>query len=184
MIKTSLLRLSKCGSWICNTQHFHLLMKHFDTTWETIDESEISFIDILELTDLEFALDCTSSRPDLHKTWREFAVWCCDPIAFYITLPSAQIAFTSAKKYINDEISLEELTKFFKIAFYDKHNDCSYSQGLADCANSVAIDSANPDIDTCVTDCFRTAHLGMISIGLLTKSFESKQRAKFISLIS
>ena len=184
MLTTSLQRLFDCGSWIYQTKHFDLLMKHFGTTWQTMDDSEISFIDILELTDFEYAIDCTSSRLDLHKTWREFSVWCCEPLAFYITLSSANITLTSAKKFINDEISIEELTKIFKVASNDRSDDCSYPQGLSDCANSIAIDSANPNIDTCITNCFFTSHLGLITIGLLTKSFESKQRAKFISLIS
>ena len=102
MLTTSLQRLFDCGSWIYQTKHFDLLMKHFGTTWQTMDDSEISFIDILELTDFEYAIDSTSSRLDLHKTWRVFSVWCCEPLAYYITLPSCKIALDSAKKFIND----------------------------------------------------------------------------------
>jgi hypothetical protein len=111
MLSTSLQRLFDCGSWIYQTKNFDLLMKHFGATWQTMDDSEISFNHILELTDFEYAIDCTSSRLDLHKTWREFAVWCCEPLAYYITLPSCDVAFTSANKFIKDEISLEELTR-------------------------------------------------------------------------
>jgi hypothetical protein len=120
----------------------------------------------------------------LHKIWREYAVWCCEPLATYITLPSAKNAFISAKKFIEDEISIEDLTKTFKVASNDRSNDCSYPQGLSDCANSIAIDSANPHIDTCISNCFNTSALGMDRLGFPIKSFESKQRAKFIALVS
>lgn len=184
MLTTSLQRLFECGSWVYQTKHFDLLMKHFGATWQTIDDSEIAFIDILELTNFEYAIDCTSSRLDLHKTWREFAVWCCEPLSYYITLQSCDVALTSAKKFIDNEISLEELTKIFQIAYDDQSYDCSDHLSLSYCANRIAMDSANPQIDTCITNCFNTSALGMDRLGLPIKSFESKQRAKFISLVS
>ena len=183
MLTTSLQRLFECGSWIYQTKQFDLLMRHFGATWQTMDDSEISFIDILELTDLEYVIDCTSSRLDLHKTWREYAVWCCEPLAYYITLPSANTALTSAKKFIEDEISLEDLSRIFQSAYDDQSCDSSDHLSLSYCANRIAVDSANPQIDTCVTNCFNTSALGMDRLGLSIKSFESKQRAKFISLV-
>lgn len=184
MLTTSLQRLFDCGSWIYQTKHFDSLMKHYGKSWQTMDDNEMSFIDILELTDLEYAIDCTSSRLDLHKTWREYAVWCCDPLAYYITLPSANSALTSAKKFIEDEISLEELSRIFQSAYDDQSCDSSNLLSLSYCANRIAIDSANPQIDTCISNCFNTSALGMDRLGLSIKSFESKQRAKFISLVS
>ena len=184
MLTTSLQRLFECGSWIYQTKHFDLLMKHFGATWQTIEDFELSFIDILELTDFEYAIDCTSSRLDLHKTWREFSVWCCEPLAYYITLQSANIAFTSAKKFIQDEISLEELTMIFQVAYDDQSNDYSDHLSLSFCANRIAMESANPQIDTCIKNCFNTSALGMDRLGLQIKSFESMQRSKFIALVS
>ncbi len=184
MLTTSLQRLFECGSWVHQSKHFDVLMKHYGKTWKTMDESEISFIDILELTDFEFAIDCTYSRLDLHKVWREFAIWCCEPLAYYITLPSCKIALDSASKFIKDEISIDELSTNFRIAYDDQSNDISDHLSLSYCANRIAMDSANPHIDTCITNCFNTSALGMDRLGLSIKSFESKQRTKFISLIS
>jgi hypothetical protein len=184
MLTTSLQRLFECGSWVYQTKQFDLLMKHFGATWKTIDDSEISFSDILELTDLEYVIDCTSSRIDLHKTWREFSVWCCEPLAYYITLPSCKIALDSANKFINDEISIDELSYIFQLAYDDQSNDISDHLSLSYCANRIAMDSANPQIDTCITNCFNTSALGMDRLGLQIKSFESMQRAKFIALVS
>ena len=184
MLTTSLQRLFECGSWIHQSKHFDVLMKHYGKNWETMDESDVSFIDILELTDLEFAIDCTSSRQDLHRTWREFAVWCCEPLAYYITLSSSKIALDSASKFINDEISFDELSTNFRIAYDDQSTDISDHLSLSYCANRVAMDSANPKIDTCVANCFNTSALGMDRLGLPIKLFESKQKIKFISLVS
>lgn len=184
MLTTSLQRLFDCGSWIYQTKHFDSLMKHYGKSWQTIDDTEISFIEILELTDLEYAIDCTSSRLDLHRKWREYAIWCCEPLAHYITLPSANTALTSSKKFIDDEISLEDLSRIFQSAYDDQSNDKSDHLSLSYCANRIAIDSANPQIDTCISNCFNTSALGMDRLGLPIKSFESKQRAKFIALVS
>ena len=184
MLTTSLQRLFECGSWIYQTKHFDLLMKHFGATWQTIEDFELSFIDILELTDFEYAIDCTSSRLDLHKTWREFSVWCCEPLAYYITLPSCKISLDSANKFINDEITINELSYIFQLAYDDQSNDISDHLSLSYCANRIAMDSANPQIDTCITNCFNTSALGMDRLGLSIKSFESMQRSKFISLVS
>jgi hypothetical protein len=99
-------------------------------------------------------------------------------------LPSCDVAFTSAKKFIEDEISLEELKSIFQVAYDDQSNDSSDHLSLSYCANRIAMDSANPQIDTCITNCLNTSALGMGRLGLPIKSFESKQRAKFISLVS
>ena len=184
MLTTSLQRLFECGSWVHQSKHFDVLMKHYGKTWETMDESEISFIDILELTDFEFAIDCTYSRLDLHKVWREFAIWCCEPLAYYITLPSCKIALDSASKFIKDEISIDELSTNFRIAYDDQSDDISDHLSLSYCANRIAMDSANPYIDTCITNCFNTSALGMDRLGLPIKFFESKQKAKFVELIT
>lgn len=181
MLTTSLQRLFDSGNFH-GTKNFNLLMKHYGKTYQSIDDSPIHFSELIELFDLEYAIDCTYSRLDLHKLWREFAVWCCEPLSCYITIPSCSVALNSAKKFINDEISFDELTEVYKTAYEDQINDISDHLSLSHCANRIAMDAAHPHIDTCITNCFNTSALGLNRLGLPIEFFEAKQKDKFLSL--
>ena len=183
MLTTSLQRLFDSGNFH-GMKNFDLLMKHYGKTYHSIDDSPIHFSELIELIDLEYAIDCTYSRLDLHKIWREFAVWCCEPLACYITIPTCHVALFSAKKFINDEISLEELTEIYETAYEDQTNDISDHLTLSYCANRIAMDAAHPHIDTCITNCYNTSALGLNRLGLSFEFIKVKQRDKFLSLVS
>ena len=82
-------------------------MNHLGKDWDTIDDTILSFAEIVEVTNFEFAIDCTDANPEFHKTWRKFGLWCGEPIAFLISIPSCREAYKTAIKFVNDEVSLE-----------------------------------------------------------------------------
>ena len=184
MLTTSLQRLFNCGSWIHSTDHFQNLMTYFGKSYQTIDETPLPFSEILRLTNIEFAIDCSYSREDVHKIWREFSLWSCDQVYCYITLNSCKQSVATAINYQNDCATLEELRKFYDLAFTEHlhHHDTFLS--LSYLSNDMGVHVANPVIHQSIESCFNTYVLAMDILGQSFEISEKKQVNKFLELVS
>jgi hypothetical protein len=183
MLFTSLQRLFECGSWIHDTKDFHFLMKHFGKDYLTLDDEPLSFAVLLKLTSLEFAIDCTSSRPDLHRIWREFSIWCCQPFVPYITAPACISSLKVAEKFTAGVASVQQLVDAYQEAVAGKFDERALGLSLEDCANSLSCEAANPNIEQSIHNCFNCYALGMRRLGMTIKRAEELQLQKFRDLL-
>jgi len=184
MLTTSLKKIFDYGSSMHQTEHYKLLMTHFGKTYMTIDDSPLSYLDLLELTDMEYVLDCTFTSPEFDKTWREFSLWCCEEIASYITLDSCKEAIAIARKYQMDLASIEELKQSHDVAYSEYLHDEHKLYGLAHYANSTAAHAANPITNQSIIECYNSYALAMDKLGQSFTLSEKKQKDKFIELVS
>jgi hypothetical protein len=183
MLFTSLQRLFQCGSWIYDTEEFHFLMKHCGKDYLTIDDKPLSYESILTLTNLEFTIGCTSSRPDLHKTWRAFSVWCCQPFVSYITVPSCAESFKVAQRYTRKRASKDRLKEAHDKAYSAKIRVNVPPQGIQDLANTLCCEAANPNFEESIRTCFYGYILGMDQLGMSIKRVNTLQRNEFLRLV-
>lgn len=158
-------------------------MKHHGKSYLTLDEEAIDFSEVVRLTSLEFAIDCTSSRSDLHRTWREFSLWCCQPFLIHITVKSCIEAVAIAEKFQANLATLEELTAAYQKAFTERLNSHDATFGVEYFANQLACDASNPNIEQSISECFNAYALGMNKLGVPFQKAEELQRAKFLDLV-
>jgi hypothetical protein len=183
MLTTSLQKLFNCGSWIHDTEHFQNLMRHLGKSSLTLDEEAIDFSELVKITSIEFAIDCTSSRSDLHKTWREFSLWCCQPFLNYVTVKSCLDAVAVAERFQVGLATLEELTDAHQQAFTERLNSHNADFGVEYFANQLACDASNPNIEQSISECFNAYALAMDKLGIPFEKAEQLQKAKFLDLV-
>lgn len=180
---TSLQRLFECGSWIHATKDFRFLMEHFGKDCLTLDDEPLSFDVLITLTSLEFAIDCTSSRPDLHQIWRKFSIWCCQPFVPYVTAPSCVRSLKVAEQYSVGSASVQQLADAYQEAVAGRFEEGVWGLSLEDCANSLSCEAANPNIEQSIHNCFNCYALGMSRLGMTIERAEKLQLEKFIDLV-
>lgn len=183
MLTTSLKRLFNLGSWVYETKQFHALMNHFGKNYLTIDDAPISFELITRITDIEFAIDCTSSRPDQHKVWRSFSVWCCQPFISFITVPSCLDALKVAEDFVNGLATTDRLSAAHEKAYLDRFGTGASVTSLEDLANSLSCHSCNPNFEQSINECFNGYALGMGRLGMSISRAEELQSNKFLELV-
>ena len=183
MLTTSLQKLFNCGSWIHATEYFQNLINHHGKSYLTLDEEPIDFTELLKLTSLEFAIDCTSSRSDLHKTWREFSLWCYQPFINYVTFKSCINAVSVAESFQVDLVTLEELAVAYQQAFTERLSSNDTTFGVDYYANILACGASNPNIEQSISNCFNAYALAMDKLGVPFEKAEQLQKAKFLDLV-
>jgi hypothetical protein len=186
MLTTDLQRLFECGSWVHDTVEFNQILEACNKSYSSLDETPISFLEILRLTNISFAIDSTASRPDLELIWRRFAIWCAEPFAIYVSDRSCLDALEATKEYVKKN-------KLHSVALTDVHNAAfsSYSKSEAVdfnsahyIANRIMAHVSNPSFSQSVEECFNMYALGMSFIGQDICESEKLQTMKFIELVS
>lgn len=168
MHSTSLQRIFDAGSWLWQTPEFKILMDAFNKDYQKfdIDDEEISFKQILNLTNFDYAIDCTSTREDLHMVWRAYALKCAILLQEYITEAECKNSFVAASLYLENKITKEQLKAAYDKAFVANlhhgfnFNDVEYA------ANAAATTVANPDLDSCVKDTHMSTGLGLLHLNI------------------
>ena len=184
MVYTSLKKIFAMGSWLHETPEFEILMKSVNKDYTTMDDANISFHKIVELTNLEYAIDCTESRKDLSNTWREYSVWCASLIEEHITESECKDAIAAARKYLLGEIDAESLKPIYKAAY---HARCFPKNDLAeiqDSANSCAVNTVNSDIEHCIQYGYLNSGYGLLELGWELADVNSLQENKFLEITS
>jgi hypothetical protein len=184
MLTTTLKQLICGGSNIVQREDFITLMNHLGKNWDTIDDTIISYAEIVELTNFEYAIDCTDANPEFHKTWRKFCLWCGEPIAFLISLSSCREAYETAIKFVNDEVSLEVMKAIHFKAACEQGISEDGNSGMEFEADQMAVDVSNPDVHTCIYNCINRYPLGMNRLGYEFEYSERKLKKKFLEIVS
>jgi hypothetical protein len=184
MITLNLKKLLDTGCHIYYQNHFNTLMSHMGKTWETIDNTEISLLDIVRLTDIEFGIDCMEATPEHHKMWRQFGLWCIQPVVFLISIPSCREAYETSIKFINDEVSIEVLKeKHYKAACEQN----IYSEGnyyVHFSSDEMALNFSEPYFFDCAYKCYNHYPQAMNPLGISFDYAQKKINKKFIEIIS
>ena len=184
MLTTTLKKLFHGGSNIVQREYFIALMNHLGKDWDTIDDTILSFAEIVEVTNFEFAIDCTDANPEFHKTWRKFGLWCGEPIAFLISIPSCREAYKTAIKFVNDEVSLEVMKAVHFKASCEQGIENGDHLGMEFESDQMAVDVSNPDVFTCIYNCFNRYALDMNRLGYDFEYSERKLKKKFLEIVS
>jgi hypothetical protein len=179
--------LKKLVTMRCYTQceEFDTLMTYMGTNWDTLDDTEISLAEIARLTSIEYAIDCSEATTELHKTWRKFGLWCVEPVAFLISIPSCRIAYETSIKFINDEVTFDELKKkqYLAACEHTSHTEENYD-GVNFSADQMAVNFAEPNFYECVYSCYNHYAEAMKILGYSFDSAKNKINKKFLEAIS
>jgi hypothetical protein len=184
MVCTSLTKIFDMGTWLYGTPQYQKLMQHHNKDWATMDDENISFHKIAELTDLEYAIDCTASRKDLSILWRKYSIWCASLIENHITESECKDAITAARKFVLGEIDEKELKTKYDLAYHARLNPKYEPTRIQDSANSCAVASANLDIEQCIQDSFLACGFGLIEETITLDELNKLQLAKFLEITS
>ena len=179
MISTSLDKLFNCGSYIHGTKEYKIIMEYYGKDYNSMDNDDITFHKILELTDLEYAINCTNSRPDLHLIWREYALWCTSLIENHISEKVFLNSFYSAKLFVQGIIDSEQLEAAYQKAYKFMR---SYSSDLEWAANSCAMNVSHKHFDTAIYNCFLNSGFALLKFGLEEKELDDIQFKKFLEI--
>ena len=184
MIHVTLEQLYNTGYHIYYGDNFNTLMSHMGKTWKTIDNTEISLIDIIKLTDVNFGLDCMEATLEHHKIWRKFGLWCIEPIVFLISIPSCLEAYKTSVKFINDEVSINDLKEKQHLAACDlnTYSDGNYNVNFS--SDEMAVNFSEPFFYDCAYKCFMHYPQAMEIIGIDFDYSKNKVKNKFLEIIS
>lgn len=184
MIILTLRKLVDTGCHICHQKQFYTLMSHMGKTWETIDNTEISLLEIIRLTDIDFGLDCMEANPEHQKMWRQFGLWCIEPVVFLISIPSCREAYETSIKFINDEVSIEVLKEKHYVAACEQN---IYSEGnyyVNFSSDEMALNFSEPDFFDCAYKCYNHYPQAMNPLGISFDNAQKKINKRFIDMIS
>lgn len=178
--------LKKLVSMRCYTQcqEFNTLMSYMGTYWDTLDDTEISLAEIARLTSIDYAIDCLEATPEHHKMWRKFGLWCVEPVAFLISIPSCRIAYETSIKFINDEITFDELKKkqYLAACEHTAHTEENYNSDNFS-ADQMAVNFAEANFYDCVYKCYNHYPEAMKILGYSFEFSENKINKKFLEVV-
>ena len=172
------------GSWLHATPEFEILMKSTNKNYKTIDDENISFHKIVELSNLEYAISCTASRKDLSNTWRQYSVWCASLIEEHITESECKEAIEASRSFLLDKITEKDLNFYYQKAYHAYHFPKTEVTNIQNSANACAVDTANLDIEQCILDCYLHSGFGLLSINKSIEEIDNLQINKFIEITS
>ena len=184
MITTSLAKLFSCGGTVFHSQEFETIMKFVGKDYHSLDDEEISFKTILALTDLEYTLHCTISRPDLSKLWRNYALWCASLIESNIDGDAFKQSIDATIKFNSDLLSLEELEIAHKNAFHELHKNSNSAMDVTYAANSCAMNTSLKEFDSSIYYCFLNSGYGLLELGWELEEVNALQAKKFLEITS
>lgn len=170
------------GSWLYSTPEYQVLMKALNKNYMTINDENISFHKIVELTNLEYAISCTASRKDLSNTWRQYSVWCASLIEENITEPECKDAIEASRKFLLNKITEDELKAFYQKAFHAYLYPKNEVTKIQDLANSCAVDTANLDIESCILNSYLHSGSALLSINKTIEEIDKQQLDKFLEI--
>ena len=178
--------LKKLVTMRCYTQceEFDTLMTYMGTNWDTLDETELSLAEIARLTSIDYAIDCLEATPEHHKMWRKFGLWCVEPVAFLISIPSCRIAYETSIKFINDEVTFDELKKKQYLAACEHTSYTEYNYYVDFSADQMAVNFAEPKFYDCVYSCYNHYAEAMKILGYSFDSAKNKINKKFLEVVS
>ena len=183
MITVTLKKLVKMN---CYTQgeDFNTLMTHMGKYWDTLDDTEISLTEIARLTSIDYAIDCLEATPELHKMWRKFSLWCVEPVIFLISIPSCRIAYETSIKFMNDDVTLEELEKKHYLAACDHSQYTENNYDVNFLADQMAIYFSEPNFYDCISKSYNQYPEAMKILGYRFDFSQNKVNRKFLEFIS
>lgn len=189
MIYTSLEKMLSYGSYLHATPEFKKLMDFCGKDYLTLDysgsnETSISFKQIADLTDLEYALRCASTRLDLHKLWRCYAIWCASLLKDHVTLDVCKDALVAAEEFQQDVISEEQLAEIHSIAGSANAHaniNCLTVEGSA---NYACVEASMPNIDGCVFNTYQSCRIGLDGLKVHGSEIDRMLLDKFTELVS
>jgi hypothetical protein len=184
VITTSLAKLFSCGGTVFHSQEFEKILKYVGKDYHSMDDDEISFQTILAITDLEYTLHCTLSRPDLSKLWRTYAIWCASLIEDYIDGDVYKQSIEATIKFNSDLISIDELGIAHENAYQKFHNYSKSAMDITYAANSCAMNTSLKDFDSSVYYCFLNSGYGLLELGWELADVHALQEKKFLEITS
>jgi hypothetical protein len=148
------------------------------------NETNLTFKKIADLTDLEYALECVSTRMDLHKLWRSYAIWCTSLLKDHVTLDECNVALAAAEEFQQDIISEAQLADIHNIAgIANAHSNisCLSVQGSA---NYACVEASMPNVDGCVLNAYKSCRIGLDGLKVHSSEIDRILLDKFTELVS
>lgn len=185
MIITSLQRIFDAGSWVFDREEFRLLMKHEGKDFMTIDHTPLAYKTIVEVTTLEYALDCTVSSPEHERLWRGYALWCAQPVFSFIGNDHKLEALEVFSLYMNEKSSKDELEEIHsKVVSSNLRYEWTVDNQPQRAANQALASLVNPDFNSSITETWMARGLFEISLNSNTDEAERMMTIKFLELVS
>ena len=189
MIYTSLEKMLSYGSYLHATPEFKKLMDFCGKDYLTLDcsgsnETSISFKQIADLTDLEFALQCVSTRMDLHKLWRSYAIWCASLLKEHITLDECKVALVAAEEFQQDIICEAQLAEIHNIAGSANAHSNIKIFSVEGSANYACVEASMPNVDGCILSAYQSCRIGLDGLKVHSSEIDRMLLDKFNELVT
>lgn len=75
------------------------------------DDEAVSLLQVLQISGLQFALECCQLVPEFDKHWRLYAVWCARQVVWSAQYKDGPSAIAVAERFSNGQATLEEFEK-------------------------------------------------------------------------
>jgi hypothetical protein len=188
MIYTSLEKMLSYGSYLHATPEFNKLMDFCGKDYLTLDysgtnETNLSFKQIADLTDLEYALQCVSTRLDLHKLWRSYAIWCASLLKDHVTLDECKVALAAAEEFQQDIISEAQLAEIHNIAWSANVHSNISCLSVEGSANYACVNASMPNVDGCIISAYQSCRIGLDGLKVNSSEIDRMLLDKFTELV-